>query len=170
MKCLHLVKALTLPDCWVAAGFVRDAVWDSLHGLSMMPPWGDSDVVWFDAGQTQVATDGLIERALRKQAPERRWSVKNQARMHIRNHDAPYTNVAHAMRHWPETATAIAVRLNNDGHIEVNAPFGLTDLFQLTLRPGPSFQGAKKPVFDERVRKKKWLSRYPQLQLVREIP
>ncbi len=27
MRVLDLVKALALPDCWVAAGFVRSAVW-----------------------------------------------------------------------------------------------------------------------------------------------
>ena len=29
---LERVAQLGLPDCWIAAGFVRNAVWDVLHG------------------------------------------------------------------------------------------------------------------------------------------
>jgi hypothetical protein len=28
MRILHPVRALALPDCWVAAGFVRSLRWD----------------------------------------------------------------------------------------------------------------------------------------------
>jgi hypothetical protein len=31
MRVLHAVRDLGLPDCWVAAGFVRTRVWDHLH-------------------------------------------------------------------------------------------------------------------------------------------
>ena len=30
-RILRLVQELELPDCWVAAGFVRSAIWDHLH-------------------------------------------------------------------------------------------------------------------------------------------
>jgi Nucleotidyltransferase len=53
---LAQVRALGLPDCWVAAGFVRDAVWDHLHGYAPQL-LGDVDVIWFDraraGGQTR---------------------------------------------------------------------------------------------------------------------
>ncbi|WP_312467639.1 nucleotidyltransferase family protein, partial [Stutzerimonas nitrititolerans] len=32
LRILRFVSALGLPDCWVAAGFVRSAVWDRQHG------------------------------------------------------------------------------------------------------------------------------------------
>jgi len=28
---LAAVRSLALPDCWVGAGFIRNAVWDYLH-------------------------------------------------------------------------------------------------------------------------------------------
>ncbi|MEQ1549262.1 MAG: nucleotidyltransferase family protein [Chakrabartia sp.] len=40
------------------------------------------------------------------------------------------------MRYWPETATAVAVRLSDEGILEVEAPYGLTDLFGLRCRLG----------------------------------
>ncbi|MRE47150.1 hypothetical protein GII66_24395, partial [Escherichia coli] len=49
-----------------------------------------------------------LEDRLRQQLPSLDWSVKNQARMHQRNGDYPYTSTRNALLHWPETATAIA--------------------------------------------------------------
>lgn len=165
LEALKAVTALNRHDCWIAAGFVRDAVWDALHGLGVHPPVGDVDVVWFDAGRVDAAFDYEVEAELRRHMPALDWSVKNQARMHRRNEDAPYISVADAMTHWPETATAVGVRLRIDGSIEVNAPFGLDDLFDLKLNPAPDFAGAKRAIFDARVTAKDWLRRYPRLSL-----
>ncbi|MBX7483320.1 nucleotidyltransferase family protein [Qipengyuania qiaonensis] len=91
--------------------------------------------------------------------------MKNQARMHGRNADRPYQSVAEAMRYWPETATAIAVRIDCTGLIEVNAPLGLEDLITFQLRPGPPFREEKLPIFFERVSAKNWIKRYPKLEM-----
>lgn len=163
MAALEAVRHLDLPDCWIGAGFVRDAVWDHLHGRAIIPPSGDVDVIWFDPDQVDVERDKKIGRELRKNCPDLLWSVKNQARMHIRNGDAPYISVVDAMRFWPETATAVAVRLKTEGTVEANAPFGLGDLFALRLVPSPSFACQKRHIFDQRVVDKRWLLRYPLL-------
>ena len=57
---LGLVRALRLPDGWIGAGFVRNAVWDTLHGRAS-PLSGDVDVLWFDAIQAEAAVDRTIE-------------------------------------------------------------------------------------------------------------
>lgn len=171
---LTLVRTLALPDCWVGAGFVRDAIWDHLHGMEAKPPTGDVDILWFNRADHSAETDKAIERRLAFLAAEQpalaalpiRWSVKNQARMHVRNGDAPYTNVHDAMRFWPETATAIALRLDDGGTIQVSAPYGLADLFALHLRATPPFHADKRRIFTERVLSKQWLERYPQLSIV----
>jgi len=106
-----------------------------------------------------------MEAQLKAVEPSVDWSVKNQARMHLRNGDEPYASTADAMSHWCETATAVAVRLADNGGIEILAPFGLDDLFSLTVRPTPAFTGRKLPIFQERVREKRWLERWPRLVL-----
>lgn len=164
---LEAVAALELPDCWIAAGFVRDAVWDELHDYGTRPPGGDVDVVWFDPAALDERIDRDIERKLSLALPGIEWSVKNQARMHHRNDDAPYNSVADAMRHWPETATATAARIDASGSIDINAPFGLDDLFALRLTPTPAFAGSKLPIFDRRVSTKGWMARYLRLTLSR---
>ena len=163
MDALRAVRSLGLPDCWIGAGFVRDAVWDHLHAYPTRLPTGDVDVVWFEDTRPIVEIDRGIEIRLRSLAPRFDWSVKNQARMHHRNGDVPYMSVADAMRHWPETATAVAVRLADDQSIDLNAPLGLDDLFSLRLTPTPAFAARKRSVFDKRAAEKGWLERYPLL-------
>ncbi len=164
MALLAQVASLGLPDCWIAAGFVRAAIWDHLHARRAAAPSSDIDVIWFDASQKSEEADRQIERWLAARAPDYTWSVKNQARMHSRNGDPPYFSCADAMLAWPETATSVAVRLA-DGDVEVLAPLGLADLFGLILRPTPVFSGAKVDVFRKRVAEKRWLERWPLLRL-----
>jgi hypothetical protein len=165
MALLAQVEALGLPDCWIAAGFVRAAVWDHLHREPATPPTGDIDVIWFDTDHASEDADREIERWLAERAPDHVWSVKNQARMHLRNGDSRYASCEDAMRHWPETATSVAARLS-DGDVETLAPFGLADLFGLILRPTPAFAGAKLEAFQRRVAEKRWLETWPRLRVV----
>jgi hypothetical protein len=65
-----------------------------------------------------------------------------------------------------ETATAVAVRLGMNDVIEVSAPFGLDDLFNLVVRPTARFQLEKKPIYLERIRSKNWAAAWPGLIIV----
>lgn len=163
-RLLGMVRDLGLPDGWIGAGFVRNAIWDHHHGRAASRPAGDIDVVWHDPRCADPAEDRRLEATLRAIAPEMTWSVKNQARMHVRNGDAPYASVCDAMRCWPETATAIAVRRVGNAGGEVAAPFGLSDLTRLILRPTPRFAGEKRPMYVERVRVKGWRTTWPLLR------
>ena len=164
LEALSAVAGLSLPNAWIGAGFVRDAVWDHLHGFPVSPPVGDVDVIWFALDAPLEAADRDAEERLRSLLPRLTWSVKNQARMHSRNGDRPYTSVADAMMHWPETATAVAAR-RFGREIGISAPFGLDDLFALRLRPTAAFAEKKRAIFEERLRSKRWLDRYPMLTL-----
>jgi uncharacterized protein len=160
---LDIVRSLDLPDCWIAAGFIRNMVWDRLHQRSVSPIAGDVDVIWYDRSRPDADTDRDIETALRDIEPSITWSVKNQARMHRRNGDAPYSSATDAMRHWPETATAVAARRSGPSGCDVVAPFGFHDLFHLTLRPAPDFTADKRSIYEARIRDKGWTARWPDL-------
>ena len=161
---LGLVSQLALPDGWIGAGFIRNAVWDHLHQRPASPPTGDIDVIWHDPHRADPAEDHRHEAALRAVAPGFLWSVKNQARMHLRNGDAPYGSATEALRFWPETATAIAARRLGTDACEIATPFGLDDLLSLTLRPTPTFAGAKRAIYEQRLRDKAWLTTWPGLR------
>ena len=166
-RVLDLVRSMRLPDCWIGGGFVRNAVWDCLHGRTPSALSGDVDVVWFDPARPDPSEDRTIEAVLRTLNPSVVWSVKNQARMHARNGDAPYLSAADAMRCWPETATAVAVRRSDQDHCDVAAPFGLDDLFALVVRPTPRFADDKRQLHDKRIRAKGWLETWPLLRGIR---
>jgi len=166
MHILRIVRDLNLPDCWVAAGFVRSLVWDHLHQRQPSPLPEDIDVIWFDRTRPGDQMDLAVEVELAALCSDLKWSVKNQARMHQRNADAPYGAAADAMTFWPETATAVGVRLDRHGAIEVSAPLGLEDLFALKVRPTARFESDKYVVFLERLQSKRWLEIWPKLTLV----
>jgi hypothetical protein len=165
-RILGLVRSLQLPDCWIGAGFVRNAVWDALHDRAPSPLSGDVDVLWFDSDRAGTAEDRMIEAMLHRAEPSVTWSVKNQARMHRRNDDAPYASTTDALHFWPETATAVAVRWTGQDACEIAAPYGLDDLFYLVIRPTPHFAGAKRSVYEQRIRAKGWLTQWPLLRAV----
>ncbi len=110
---LHLLRVLCEvgPEgAWIGAGFVRNAVWDHLHGYGEATPLADIDVLHFAPRALDPQADADFEAALRRRC-EAPWSVKNQARMHLRNGDRPYRDCADALCHWAETCTAVALRL-----------------------------------------------------------
>jgi uncharacterized protein len=162
---LATVRSLGLPDCWVGAGFIRNAVWDYLHDRVPSGHTGDVDVVWFCPERTRLSEDKELEASLRTLDPSFDWSVKNQARMHMRNGDAPYASTVEAIGHWPETATAVAARQMAGGSCEIAAPFELGDLFDLILRPTPRFAREKRTVYLDRAASKGWLAIWPRLRI-----
>jgi len=167
MAPLRAVAALGLPDAWIGAGFLRNRVWDALSGFAFdTNPPADIDVVWFDPARADVAEDAALEARLRQVMPALDWSVKNQARMHLRNRHPPYASTADALAHWLETATGVAARLGPQG-VEVMAPHGLDDLLGLVLRPSPDAAAdpARLAELRRRAAEKGWPSRWPRLRL-----
>ena len=47
MNLLVSVRELGLPDWYLAAGVIRNTVWDVLHGYKKHTPLNDIDVVYF---------------------------------------------------------------------------------------------------------------------------
>lgn len=163
-RLLEIVQDLGLPDCWIAAGFVRNAVWDRLHRRPPAPCSTDVDVIWFDRRGADAEEDRRLEARLAARDTSVRWSVKNQARMHARNGDAAYASATEAMRFWPETATAVAARRIGTDECEIAAPCGLDDLMNLILRPTPRFRAEKRAIYEERIMSKGWMRVWPLLK------
>jgi hypothetical protein len=164
MRCLAVLAAHGPAGAWIGAGFVRNAVWDHLCGqdTEALPP-ADLDVVFHDPLNLAAEQDAAFEGALRVAAPDLPWSVRNQARMHERNGHDPYRDVADALAHWPETATAIAARLGSNG-VEILAPCGVADVLAMILRPTPAYC-SKPEMVRARMEAKGWRKRWPKLRV-----
>lgn len=155
MSILEAVEKLKLNDAWVSAGLIRNKVWDVLHNHNN--PINDIDVVYFDSADTSWETEKSLEQKLEALLPNQPWSVKNQARMHLKNGFAPYSFTYDGVAHFTEIPTAIAVRLRQN-ELEVMAPYGLEDLFNMIVRPTPFFRKGTDfhAIYIKRMQEKEW--------------
>lgn len=165
---MDIIKAamkLDLPDWWVCAGFVRSKVWDTLHGYTNRRPVPDIDVIYFDSKDISEEKEKQFERRLLQLYPQGPWSVKNQARMHVVNTVPPYINSIEAMSKFPESATAIGVKLNEDDNLELAAPCGIQDLVNLEVKPTATFQTSsdRSTIYEKRLKEKNWQGIWPKI-------
>jgi len=167
MDVLRTVQQLELQDWWVCAGFVRTKIWDTVHTFTTRTSIADIDVIHFDNREDRMSeqVDRELEDQLLLLRPNLPWSVKNQVRMHNRNGVKPYLSSTDAMSKFPETATALGVSLDKNGELLISAPHGLTDAFQLHVKPTPAFLRNQMliPIYEARLAKKKWHKTWPRL-------
>ncbi|WP_262692996.1 nucleotidyltransferase family protein [Kordiimonas aestuarii] len=163
---LKTVKNHGPSSAYVAAGSVRNLVWDKRYGRVPDYRAADVDVVYFDTSDRSRESESRYEKALTTIAPGHDWQVRNQARMHVPAGDPPYKNMADALSHWPETATAVAARLDTQGGLELVTPFGPGDLMGHVLRPTPAIMARDVGIFRARVQQKRWLERWPDLEVL----
>ena len=164
MQVLGIIADLGLADSWLCAGTIRNFIWNK----GVFDAETDIDLIFFDKTVSYEETLE-IERQLRQVFPEFQWEVKNQVYMHHHNPNTqPYSSSKDAMSKYPERCTAIGVRLLVDGRLDIFCPYGLEDIFQYQVRPTPHFQTdpARKALYRERMAKKNWLSKWPNLTII----
>lgn len=166
MEVLKTARLLDLPDWMIGAGFVRNKVWDLLHGyVNAEVPTADIDLIYFDAKEISEEREKEFD-ALLKQKLDVNWSTKNQARMHeLHDRTAPYKNTEEALSEWVETPTCVAVRLEGDGTLTLFAPHGITDLVNLIVKPSPAFV-TNLDTFWSRIKNKEWEKKWPKLKII----
>jgi Uncharacterized protein conserved in bacteria len=150
---------------YLGGGLIRNAVWDHLHGYTSPTPVDDVDVVYFDDANSEKRYDKDLDKRLSAVIPNVRWSAKNQARMHLVNGEDKYMSLDDAISHWPETATAIVVRLDSTGNLKFVAPFGFDDLLRLIVTNTPAFS-QRLATIRRRIEGKKWLQVWPRLRVL----
>ena len=69
MEQLRAVRRLALPDWCIAAGFVRNRVWDHLHGIVPSRAPADIDVLYYEAGDLSKESEAGYERRLGELLP-----------------------------------------------------------------------------------------------------
>jgi len=163
MMDLAMIRRLNLPNWCVAAGYVRNYIWDSLHGYPTRTPLNDIDIIYFNIEEIGEDIEERYEQKLESESGVSIWSVKNQARMHIRNGANPYKSIEDAMSQWPETVTAIGIRLEKDDRITIISPYGLEDIFEYRVRRSPLFRD--EATYHARMKEKNWKALWPRLQI-----
>ncbi|WP_427846589.1 nucleotidyltransferase family protein [Brevundimonas pishanensis] len=151
MQVLRTVRDLDLPDWRLFSGAVYQGVWNDLTGRPVGFGVKDYDIGYFDPDTSWDAEDVWIKRVadsfeepLRSQV-----EVRNQARVHLwapqkfGEDFAPLSCTDDAPARFVAPAFAVGVRLEADDSISVLASYGLSDVFDMVIRPTPKRGKAK---------------------------
>lgn len=174
MYVLTTVRGLGLNDWRVFSGAVYQSVWNAVTGRAAGYGIRDYDLGYFDPDTSWDAEDAVIRRVAAAFEPPVRdmIEVRNQARVHLwfeNKFGEPYgalTGTDQALSRFVAPAFAVGVRLEADDTVSVAAPFGLEDVFSLTLRPNPNRPLAKG--WDRAVANAR--SRWPELSVIGPEP
>ncbi|MXQ49232.1 hypothetical protein GRB29_07570 [Streptococcus pneumoniae] len=148
MTILNVIADLGLKDSWLAT---------------------DLDVVFYDSTVSYQETQ-TIEKHLKEAHPDYPWELKNQVFMHVHNPDTVgYESAKDAISKYPETATAVALRLIDD-ELELFAPYGLDVISRFEIHPTPYFKASDKrmDVYNERIARKNWSKKWPQIKIYQD--
>ncbi|MFN8722551.1 MAG: nucleotidyltransferase family protein [Rhodospirillales bacterium] len=170
MALLRALRALAQPPWRVTAGCLYQTVWNVLTGRPRGTGIKDYDVVYFDADDLSwEAEDRVIRRVVAAlPALPVPVEIRNQARVHLwfeKRFGAPYPPLRHVddgLVRYASTVHAVSVRLEADGTIDVAAPFGLADVFDMVIRPNPAIDNA--PSYAEKAARAKAI--WPDVRVI----
>ena len=165
MAILTIIRDLELKDSWLAAGSIRNFIWNLLSDKPAFDRETDVDVIFFDPEVSYEETLA-IEDKLREDFPQYQWELKNQAYMHQHSpHTEPYVNSCDAMSKYPERCTAIGLRLQVDATLELFAPYGLEEILNFQVSPTPHFleNDDRMKLYQQRLSKKNWQVKWKNL-------
>jgi uncharacterized protein len=167
---LTRAAALGLPGWYLVAGALCQTVWNVTTGRPPEAGILDYDLVYFDASDLSwEAEDAVIKRGdelfAGLPAPVQ---IRNQARVHLWYPAKfglpcpPHTSSEAAISTYEATAACLGVRLIPGGRWQVYAPYGLSDVFDLTVRPNPVL--APRHVYEAKAAR--WTSQWPELSVL----
>ncbi len=109
-----------------------------------------------------------LEKELNNIIPHVPWSVKNEARMHRVNGISPYTSSVDAISKFPETATALGMKLDQNDRLLLTYPCGLEDVINMRVKPTSFFieTEEKRAIFNIRMKQKDWIATWNRVKYV----
>ena len=167
---LSRAAALDLPGWYLVAGALCQTVWNVTTGQPPEAGILDYDLVYFDASDLSwAAEDAVIKRGEEVfaglPAPVQ---IRNQARVHLWYESRfgipcpPHTSSEAAISTYEATAACLGVRLLPAGRWRVFAPYGLSDLLGLVVRPNPAL--APRQVYEAKAAR--WTGQWPELTVL----
>jgi hypothetical protein len=167
---IERTAALQLPDWYVTAGCLFQTVWNVATGRAPASGIKDYDIFYFDAGDLSwEAEDRVIKAAEETFAGlAADVEIRNEARVHLWYEKkfgvacAPYSSTEAAIDSFAATTCCLGVRREPDGRWRVYAPHGLSDVFNLVLRPNPVL--APREVYETKAAR--WQELWPELTVL----
>lgn len=164
----QLLESLSLlpVETWLAAGSVMQTVWNIQLGRAPAEGIRDYDLIYFAAEDLSWEAEDQQIQLAKKIWPNLAVELRNQARVHLWYPDKfgvsipPLSSLEAALRLWPATCHAIAVRLEGK-QLKVLAPWGLDDLWEGCIRANPRCPDPK--AFGPKAQR--WKKSWPHLKL-----
>ena len=166
---LERVNKLEIPNWYLGAGGITQTVWNALHHFDLENGIKDYDLVYYDSSNISYeAEDGFIQKSKELFSDVTiPVEIINEARVHLwyKKHFGfeiePYNSVEEAINSWPTTATSIGINYT-DKNFKIYAPFGLDDLFNLTVRPNKML--ITEEIYNNKINR--WKKVWPKLKII----
>lgn len=170
VEVLARAATLDLPRWYLTAGCLFQTVWNVVtdrpptHGIK------DYDVFYFDDGDLSWEAEDRAINAGREAFAglPAEVEIRNEARVHLWYEEKfgvpcpPYASTEAAIDSFAATTCCLGVRLERDGRWRVYAPHGLSDVFNLVVRPNPVL--APRAVYEAKAAR--WREQWPELSVL----
>ncbi|WP_329536837.1 nucleotidyltransferase family protein (plasmid) [Streptomyces sp. NBC_01450] len=167
-----LTRAATmeLPGWYVTAGCLFQTVWNVVTDRPPTSGIKDYDIFYFDGTDLSwEAEDAAIKAGQEVFAGlPAEVEVRNEARVHLWYEQKfgvpcpPHESTEAAIDSFAATTCCLGVRLDPDGGWRVYAPHGLSDVFNLVVRPNPVL--APREVYEAKAAR--WRDEWPELTVL----
>ncbi|MCX2724209.1 nucleotidyltransferase family protein [Roseibium salinum] len=170
MRILEAIRSMDLPDAWLVSGGIYQTVWNVMTGRPHFHGMKDFDVIYFAGTDLSYEAEDAVITRVNALLPDLAslLEVRNQARVHLwyeQRFGRPYRPLDCSMDSLTTYAArthAVAARLDRQGRLVVNAPFGLANLFGMRLVP--NYGQPNRETYVEKARRMKAL--WPELEIV----
>jgi hypothetical protein len=170
MQVLDLAAGLDWPGWYLMAGCLYQTVWNVVTGQPPEAGILDYDLGYFDASDLSWEAEDTVIQAGREvfggiATPVQ---IRNQARVHLWYEQKfgvpcpPHESSEAAIDTFETTCACLGVRLEPGGRWRIYAPHGLSDVFNLIVRPNPVL--ASRHVYQAKVTR--WQRQWPALTVL----
>jgi hypothetical protein len=140
---LETARRFALPQWRIVAGVIYNTVWNVLTGRPAGTGIRDVDLFYFDGSDLSwEAEDRVIRQGEQAFSGSRiPVEIRNQARVHLWYPEkfgeqvAPLENCDASLSRFSSTTHAVGLRLEEDGSLDLCAPFGLDHIFSFRVIP-----------------------------------
>ncbi|WP_327749916.1 nucleotidyltransferase family protein [Streptomyces europaeiscabiei] len=161
---------LELPDWYVTAGCLFQTVWNVVTGRPPTSGIQDYDIFYFDGTDLSwEAEDAVIKAGQDVFAGlPAEVEIRNEARVHLWYEQKfgvpcpPDESTEAAIDSFAATTCCLGVRLDPGGGWRVYAPHGLSDVFNLVVRPNPVL--APQEIYEAKAAR--WRDKWPELTVL----
>lgn len=170
VEVLDRAATLDLPRWYLTAGCLFQTVWNVVTDRSPTHGIKDYDVFYFDDSDLSWEAEDRAIQAGREVFADlpAEVEIRNEARVHFWYEEKfgvpcpPYASTEAAIDSFAATTCCLGVRLERDGRWRVYAPHGLSDVFNLVVRPNPVL--APRAVYEAKAAR--WREQWPELSVL----